>query len=179
MRSLAEQALEGFRAFKQVPNRQEGETHMSHLPAVIAVVAGLVVTSPALAGDCHTIDARAQGRITSQTATEATTVSRIFGGGIITGTTSADLIITGFDPATGIETFEGTITITAGGGTLTLHIFNGVFNTRTGEFSNDSVVVSGTGRFEDASGGLFFHGFVAADGSFTDDEISGTICLDE
>jgi hypothetical protein len=49
----------------------------------------------------------------------------------------------------------------------------------TGEFSNDSQVAGGTGRFAGATGGLTFHGFVAADGTFTDDEISGEICGDE
>jgi hypothetical protein len=53
-----------------------------------------------------------------------------------------------------------------------------VFNALTGEFSNGSQVVSGTGHFDGASGGLTFHGFVAADGTFIDDAIQGEICVD-
>jgi hypothetical protein len=41
---------------------------------------------------------------------------------------------------------------------------------------NDSVVTSGTGMFEGASGGLFFVGGVDAEGGFSD-AITGTICL--
>ena len=91
---------------------------------------------------------------------------------------TAQLFPTGFDPTTGIETFEGTLVLTTRQGTLTLFIFNGVFDLFTGEFSNDSTVVDGTGRFAGATGELFFHGFVAADGTFTDDEISGEICVE-
>jgi hypothetical protein len=127
---------------------------------------------------CVPIDAKGEGRFTSQTLTETDTESQIIGGGIIHGTTTAQLFPTGFDPATGIETFVGTLVLTTDHGTLTLVIFNGVFDTLTGEFSNDSVVVSGTDRFDEAAGGLFFHGFVAADGTFTDDEISGKICVE-
>jgi hypothetical protein len=47
----------------------------------------------------------------------------------------------------------------------------------TGQLSNQSVVTTGTGRFDGASGGLFFHGFSFPDGTFIDDEISGTICV--
>jgi hypothetical protein len=126
---------------------------------------------------CIPINAKGQGSFTSQSLTETDTESQIIGGGIIHGTTVAQLFPTGFDPATGIETFEGTLVLTTNNGTLTLFIYNGVFNTLTGEFSNDSVVVDGADRFIEATGGLFFHGFVAADGTFTDDEISGQICV--
>ena len=147
--------------------------------ALSALAVGLLVIGPARADvTCHKIDAKGEGRITSQTPTETDTESQIIGGGIIHGTTTAQLFPTGFDPATGIETFAGTLVLTTEHGTLTLDIFDGVFNTVTGEFSNDSVVVDGTDRFAGATGGLFFHGFVAADGTFTDDEISGQICAD-
>ena len=147
--------------------------------ALSALAVGLLVIGPARADvTCHEIDAKGEGRITSQTPTETDTESQIIGGGIIHGTTTAQLFPTGFDPATGIETFAGTLVLTTEHGTLTLDIFDGVFNTVTGEFSNDSVVVDGTDRFAGATGGLFFHGFVAADGTFTDDEISGQICAD-
>ena len=155
---------------------------MRKLRTTLLALAGLTVAvvfaGPAWGETvCIPINAKGEGRITSQTLTETDTESRIKGGGIIHGTTTAQLFPTGFDPATGIETFEGTLVLTTKHGTLTLFVFNGVFDTLTGEFSNDSQVVDGTGRFAGASGGLFFHGFVAADGTFTDDEISGEICV--
>ena len=149
------------------------------LLALAGLAVGLTVAGPAWGETvCIPINAKGEGRITSQTLTETDTESRIKGGGIIHGTTTAQLFPTGFDPATGIETFEGSLVLTTKHGTLTLFVFNGVFDTTTGEFSNDSTVVDGTGRFDGASGGLFFHGFVAADGTFTDDEISGEICVE-
>jgi hypothetical protein len=143
-----------------------------------ALTLSLVLVAPAWGETVDIpIDAKGEGQITSQSPTETDTVSHIIGGGIIHGTTSARLFPTSFNPVTGIETFEGVLVLTTRHGTLTLAITNGVFDTLTGEFSNDSQVVSGTGRFDGAGGGLFFHGFVAADGSFTDDEISGVISV--
>src|SRR5438128_9351253 len=134
--------------------------------ALAALAVSVALAGPALGETvCVPINAKGEGRITSQSLTEVDTESQIIGGGIIHGTTTAQLFPTGFDPATGIETFEGSLVLTTRHGTLTLFVFNGVFDTFTGEFSNDSEVVDGTGRFAGATGGLFFHGFVAADGT--------------
>lgn len=156
---------------------------MWKLRTTLLLLAGLVVAAflaaPAFGETvCIPINAQGEGAITSQSLTEVDTESQIIGGGIIHGTTTAQLFPTSFDPTTGIETFVGTLVLTTRQGTLTLSILNGVFDTTTGEFSNDSMVVDGTGRFAGATGGLFFHGFVAADGTFTDDEISGEICVE-
>ena len=110
------------------------------------------------------------------TATPITTSSQIIGGGILHGTTTAMLTITG-PPVSNVAPFDGTLVLTTNQGTLTLEILNGMFNVATGEFSNQSVVTTGTGRFDGASGGLFFHGFTFPDGTFIDDEVSGTICV--
>ena len=126
---------------------------------------------------CHKINAKGTGQITSQTTTGATTISRIIGGGLLHGTTEAELTFTSLDAVSGIATFEGSLVLTNKHGTLTLFVFNGVFNTQTGEFQNDSKITDGTGRFAGATGNLFFHGFVETDGSFTDDTIQGTICV--
>jgi hypothetical protein len=123
---------------------------------------------------CHKINAKGEGAFTGPTTTE----SQLIGGGILHGTTIAELVITGVDPATGDLIFEGTLLLTTKHGTLTLAIFGGLFNPVTGEFRNDSEVAGGTARFEGATGELFFHGFVAADGTFTDDAIVGEICVD-
>ena len=94
------------------------------------------------------------------------------------GTTTAELIITGIDPTTGALTFIGTLVLTTDHGTLTLAVFDGLFDTLTGEFSNDSAVIDGSDRFAGATGEVSFHGFVALDGTFIDDAIVGEIYVD-
>jgi hypothetical protein len=123
---------------------------------------------------CHKINATGEGAFTGPTSTE----SQIIGGGILHGTTTADLVITGIDPTTGALTYIGTLVLTDEHGTLTLGIFDGLYDPLTGEFSNDSIVASGTDRFAGATGGLFFHGFVFPNGTFIDDAIVGEICVD-
>ena len=121
---------------------------------------------------CIPINTKAEGAFTGPT----TTASQIIGGGILHGTTTAVVEITGVI-APGIVTFDSTLVLTTKHGTLTLVFSDGVFNLVTGEFSADSVVGGGTERFEGASGGLFFHGFSFPAGTFIDDEISGEICV--
>ncbi len=74
--------------------------------------------------------------------------------------------------------YEGTLVLTTGHGTLTLAVFDGLFDPLMGEFTNSSVVTSGTDRFAGATEELSFHGFVAPDGTFTDDAIVGEIYVD-
>jgi hypothetical protein len=145
-------------------------------PLLLAVIAtALVMSAPAWAGvTCHKINAKGDGQINFATNSSDGVIK---GGGLLHGTTHGEFAFTGFDPDTGIGTFEGTFTITTKHGTLTLFVFDGVFDMTTGEFTNDSVVIDGRGRFDDATGGLFFEGVVFPDGSYIDD-ITGEICLD-
>jgi hypothetical protein len=140
-------------------------------PLLLAIVAtAFVMSVPAWAVEtCHKINAKGQGEINFATSSS----DGVFkGGGLVHGTTHGEFEFTG------PNTYEGTFTITTRHGTLTLHLFNGVFDATTGVFSNDSVVIDGTGRFEGATGGLFFEeGVVYPDGSYTD-HITGQICLD-
>ena len=141
---------------------------------LFVVASTLATVNPAWAEEtCHKINAKAVGSFTGPTTSE----SRIIGGGLLHGSTTAELVITGFI-APGVVSFEGTLVLTTSHGTLTLSLFDGVFNLVTGEFSADSVVIDGTRRFDGATGGLFFRGFSFPDGTFIDDEISGEICLD-
>jgi hypothetical protein len=145
------------------------------LTILAMAAAGLAFAGQAQAEvTCHKINAQGEGAFTSPTTTE----SQIIGGGILHGTTTAELVITGVDPATGDLTFDGTPVLATEHGTLTLAIFGGLYNQLTGEFRNDSVVTGGDGRFDGATGELSFHGFVAADGTFSDDAIFGEICAD-
>ena len=143
---------------------------------ILAVTAvSLVAAGPAQAEvTCHQINATGEGAFTGPTTTE----SQIIGGGILHGTTTAELFITGTDPTTGALTFMGSLVLTNEHGTLTLGIFDGLYDPLTGEFSNDSVVTSGTDRFAGATGELFFHGFVFPDGTFIDDALVGEVCVD-
>jgi hypothetical protein len=138
----------------------------------------LATAAPAFAVEtCHVVNAKGVGQITTfdPVGGTGTTTSRIIGGGLLHGTTAADLVFTSPD----LTTFEGTLVLTTDQGTLTLFVFNGVFDLTTGEFSSDSTVIGGTGRFEGATGSLYFHGFTDfSDFSFVDDEISGNICAD-
>jgi hypothetical protein len=143
---------------------------------VLAVTAaGLTAAVTAQAQvTCHKINAKGEGAFTGPTTTE----SRIIGGGILHGTTTAEVVVTGIDPATGALAFDGTLVLTTEHGTLTLDVFDGLFDPLTGEFINDSAVADGTGKFAGASGALLFHGFANPDGTFIDDAIVGEICVD-
>ena len=116
---------------------------------VLAVTAvGLAAACPAQAEVTgHKINAKGEGALTGPTTTE----SQIIGGGILHGTTTSELVFTGVDPTTGDLTYEGVLVLTTEHGTLTLAILDGLFNPVTGEFSNDSTVTDGTGRFAGAT----------------------------
>jgi hypothetical protein len=81
-------------------------------------------------------------------------------------------------PSPSRERYEGAPVLTTEHGTLTLDIFDGLYDPVTGEFRNDSAVTSGTGRFAEATGELYFHGFVFPDGTFIDDAVVGEVCVD-
>jgi hypothetical protein len=59
-----------------------------------------------------------------------------------------------------------------------LREFDGLFDTQTGAFRSNCVATHGTGIFEGATGGLFFEGVGAPDGSYID-KIDGDIELDQ
>jgi len=145
------------------------------LAALLVLVLALLTSfTPAYAsGQRHKINAKGTGQLTSPT----TTAGQIIGGGLLHGTTTAELNITAVDDLTGDAAYVGTFVITTKHGTLTFNDV-GVFNLRTGAFNSHSTVVAGTGRFAGATGDLYFAGVVdLPTGSFTD-EISGAIFLD-
>jgi hypothetical protein len=77
-------------------------------PLLILVGSTLVTVNPARAIEtCHKIKAKGQGQITSQTATGAATEGRIIGGGLVHGTTTAELTFTSFDPQTALPPSRG------------------------------------------------------------------------
>jgi len=144
--------------------------------SLILAVCGSLVPMHHASGEvtCHKINTKGAGQIDFVTNSSD---GRFIGGGLLRGTTHGAFAFTSFDPTTGIGTYAGTFTITTKHGTLILQVFDGIFNEGTGVFSNDSKAIAGTGRFQNATGGLFFDGIVAPDGSYTD-EISGEVCLD-
>jgi hypothetical protein len=146
----------------------------------LLTAAGLTLAgSPAASASevCHDIDATASGWLTGATPFGFATASQLQGGGLLQGTTTADVRLTGYDPDTGIATYGGTFVITAPTGTLTLEMHSGLFDMVHGLFSNDSFVTEGTGMFEGWTGDIYFEGYVLADGiHFEDNEVSGRIC---
>jgi hypothetical protein len=122
-------------------------------------------------------NAKGFGNLTSDT----TTSGRIVGAGILNGNTKATFMdrklsgggLFGVDAA--ILSYVATVVIESKRGALTMQDV-GIFDTAKGKFSSVSNVTKGTGRFEGATGFLFFHGEVFSDGSFID-EISGEIQL--
>jgi hypothetical protein len=72
----------------------------------------------------------------------------------------------------------GTFVIETGQGTLTLRDV-GVFDSNLsvdGEFTSRGRVIGGTGRWEGASGVVFFYGDTEPDETFTA-EANGTVCV--
>jgi hypothetical protein len=152
-------------------------SHTVSLFAIVALfLAGIAWTPPQK--ECHKINAKAKGQTLSKTMSGAITVEDIIGGGLLNGTTSAEFIFTAPpDPVTSEIPFIGTWVLTTKHGVFTFNVTNGVFNTSTGEFSEDLTAEEGTGRFSHASGSLSISGLINLNtGSFTED-ISGEICL--
>jgi len=150
------------------------KTNNLYLVLIALVLTLITSVTPAYAsGQRHSINAKGQGQLTSDT----TTAGKIIGGGLLHGTTTATLNIAAIDQTTGDATYVGVVMITTKHGTLTLNDV-GLFNLVTGVFSSHSTVAGGTGRFAGATGDLYFAGIVdLASGNFTD-EISGELFLD-
>ncbi len=111
------------------------------------------------------------------------TAGEITRGGLLNGTTEFTALgiavaagMPGIEPDTTLS-YHGVLTITTKHGTLEISDV-GVFDQVTGVFSELDRVVSGTGRFETASGTLFIYGDAFADGSGFTGSIAGEVCLD-
>lgn len=142
------------------------------LLAVAVTTAGGAQTATA-ADDhdsCLSVNALAIG----QNLGHGRTTSTIVHAGILNGTTTAQLEITGGTPP--LLTLAGTGVLTTHNGTLTLSIV-GTFNQATGAIEATGQVVHGTGVFAGATGALTFVGVEdLTTGSFTN-TITGTVCL--
>jgi hypothetical protein len=148
-----------------VPARAATEVR-DHLSGV-----GTQTTTAAVHHDsCLSVHARAIGQNLGGGRTEAMIVHA----GILNGTTSGQLHITGGTPP--VLTVVGTGVLTTHHGTLTVSVV-GTFNAATGLFEATGQVVHGTGMFAAASGMLTFVGVEdLATGRFTQ-TITGTVCL--
>ena len=140
--------------------------------AAIGVMAGVVMTGDARAAvSCHKINARGVGEDLGGGAT----VAKIFGGGLLQGTTAAQFIIT--DISGTVASFEGTVTFTTNRATLTVTI-TGTLDLGTGAFSASGPVTDAKGKLEGATGSLAFDGIQdLATGTF-EEVVVGEICVD-
>lgn len=157
------------------------------LAAAMLAATGLV-TAQGLAQDsekCFDVeDASLEGQFTGPLSTAAT----LKGAGQLNGSTE----FTGQDsePSAGLDSnlvpgstvsYTGILKITTNHGVLTLRDV-GIFDTDVaggdGEFTSRSRVLSGTQRFEDATGLMFFHGDTQSDSTFTA-EANGQVCVPE
>ena len=141
------------------------------LSAAVVAAGGAQTTRASVQHDsCLSVNATAIGQNLGGGQTEAT----IFHAGILNGTTTAQLEITGGTPPA--LTVVGTGVLTTHHGTLTVSPV-GTFNGATGVLEATGQVVHGTGVFAGATGALTF---VAVEdltsGRFTE-TITGTVCL--
>ena len=141
------------------------------LAATVVTAAGAQLATAAVQHDsCLSVDARAIG----QNLGHGRTTSTIFHAGILNGTTTGQLEVTGGTPP--VLTLVGTGVLTTNHGTLTVSTV-GTFNGATGAFEATGQVVHGTGVFAGATGALTFVGVEdLTSGSFTQ-TVTGTVCL--
>ena len=160
---------------RRKPQRGEGTMRRLVLLISLTALSSLVLSVPVRAATVHddsclSVHARAIGQNLGGGHTEATIVHA----GILNGTTSGQLAITGGTPP--VFTVVGTGVLTTHNGTLTVSVV-GTFNAATGLFQATGQVVHGTGAFAGASGMLIFVGVEdLASGQFTQ-TITGTVCL--
>ena len=141
------------------------------LAAAVVTAGGAPTTSAAAPHDsCLSVNARAIGQNLGHGQTQAT----ITHAGILNGTTTGQLQITGGTPP--LLTVVGTGVLTTHYGTLTVDLA-GTFNTATGVFQATGQIVHGTGMLAGATGVLTFVGLEdLTSGRFTQ-TITGTVCL--
>jgi hypothetical protein len=139
--------------------------------AAVVTAGGAQTTSAAVHHDvCLSVNARAIGQNLGHGRTQAT----ITHAGILNGTTTGQLEVTGGTPP--VLTVVGTGVLTTHHGTLTVSVV-GTFNGATGVFEATGQVIHGTGVFAGATGTLTFLGVEdLTSGRFTQ-TITGTVCL--
>jgi hypothetical protein len=144
---------------------------MLALLSVTAVAAGGAQTATAAPHDsCLTVNATAVG----QNLGGGQTTSTILHAGILNGTSTAQLHITGGTPP--VINLVGTGVLTTNDGTLTVSTV-GTLNQATGAIEATGHIVAGTGVFAHATGELMFVGVEdLVTGAFTN-TITGTVCL--
>ena len=161
----------------------EGLSRRTTLGLIGLGALGIGASSPGRAApdeQCFTINGGiVEGRLTSPTTTAGT----LRGAGPFNGSTA--LAIEAFAASAGLPgvpaetlSYAGTFEITTNRGDLTLRDV-GVFDSdipTDGEFASRGRVTDGTGRWEGATGVLFFWGDTEPDGTFTA-EANGTVCI--
>jgi hypothetical protein len=160
-------------------------------PATCFALAGIVAVGPTEGAEaCKQLHATLQSQVVEAGTTAcpiACTAGVVTGDGLLRGTTH--FTATGLAPGGGLATTNpnttfsdsGTFVLTTNHGTLTTSSI-GMFDVGNGVFFDIGTISGGTGRFEGATGTLFFFGSVVqtTGGPLTlafEGDIRGEVCL--
>jgi hypothetical protein len=145
---------------------------LTALALITLIITGISWAPPS--ETCHKINAKGKGTTVSMSESGVITEANIIGGGLLNGSTRANLAFTG---GFGDELFfGGTLVLTTKHGSVTFDVSNGTFNTTTLEFSAKLTATQGDGKLEMANGTLLLEGLNYPDGTFTED-ITGVVCI--
>jgi hypothetical protein len=121
------------------------------------------MASPSFAVECYRIDAKGNGTING----DGTTSARITGGGLLNGTTQGSF--------SAGSPFTGEIVLTTNSKQTVRFAADGTFTGNA--FDATGVVTSGTGNYQNATGGkLTFQGQITSPSTFTE-TVTGALCL--
>jgi hypothetical protein len=133
--------------------------------------AGFASPPAAAEVSCHLINAKGVGKDLGN----GTTTGRLIGGGLLQGTLSGSLTVTGVTGS--VATFNETVTFTNVNGTLTVTV-SGAIDLASGKFNALGPVTAAAGKLSGAAGNLFLSGAVDFESAAFSEDVNGFICAD-
>ncbi|HZD23492.1 MAG TPA: hypothetical protein VE569_08840, partial [Acidimicrobiia bacterium] len=159
------------------PGSRGGGRRWAILSMVPPLAFAFLATPANAAVSCHKINARGTGRFAVPGDPAFGTIAQIHGGGLLQGTTAAELSGTFIAPST--LALNGDLTLTTNRATLTVTV-GGTLDLTTGEFTVTGSVTDSSGKLAGASGDLTFEGvqdLADPNGAFVE-TVTGEICVD-